>query len=85
MVIPCVRLRFWKMLMISALVRESSCAGGFVRQEDLRFVHQRAGDGHPLLLTAGELRREIALAIGKTDRGQGSPGPFIGVRDVAAL
>ena len=34
-------------------------AGGFVREDDLAAVHQRAGDAHTLLLTAGHLRRTM--------------------------
>ena len=47
MVIPCVRLRFWKMPMISALVRESSCAGGFVGQEDFAVRSPARGQWQP--------------------------------------
>ena len=31
--------------------------GGFVRQQNVRIVHQRPGDGHPLHLAAGKLVR----------------------------
>ena len=37
-------------------------AQGFVQQEHLRLVDQRPGDGHPLLLSAGE-GVHVALAI----------------------
>ena len=38
-------------------------AGGLVGKDDLRAVHQRAGDGHALHLAAAELQRRILHAI----------------------
>jgi hypothetical protein len=38
-------------------------AGGLVGQDDAAAVHQRAGDGHPLLLAAGELARHMLGAV----------------------
>ena len=42
-------------------------AGGLVREEQARLVGQRAGDGHALLLSAGELRRVMMPAPGQSD------------------
>ena len=42
-------------------------AGGLVREQDVGSHHQRAGDGHPLLLSAGQLRRPVFEAVGETD------------------
>jgi hypothetical protein len=39
------------------------CAQGFVHQHQLRLEHQRAGQGHTLLLTTGQLRR---VALGES-------------------
>ena len=38
------------------------CAGGFIAQQQLRILRQRAGNGHTLLLTAGQLTGEILAA-----------------------
>src|SRR5205085_5052435 len=38
-----------------------------VGQEDRRIRHQRAGDGHALLLSARELRRIVVLAARESD------------------
>ena len=39
-------------------------AGGLVREQQCRPVHERAGDGHPLLFTAGQLMRDpLGLAL----------------------
>ena len=43
-------------------------AGGLVGQQDLRMVHVGAGDGHALLLAAGQLVRVVAFLAGQTDR-----------------
>src|SRR4030095_6866082 len=43
-------------------------AGGLVCQDDRWVCHQRTGDGHPLLLTAGHLCRLVAQAIAQADR-----------------
>jgi hypothetical protein len=37
--------------------------GRLVGQDHLRLVHERAGDGHPLLLAAGEFRRRVLDAL----------------------
>src|SRR5690606_26512947 len=42
-------------------------AGRLVCKQDMRVVDERPGDGHPLLLTAGKLRRLVRLAFGETD------------------
>ena len=42
-------------------------AGRFVGQDEVRVIHQAAGNGHPLLLTAGELRGAMPQAILEPD------------------
>ena len=42
-------------------------SGGLVRDDDVRVGDDRAGDGDPLLLTAGELRRQMPRAIRKSN------------------
>ncbi|MNN86560.1 hypothetical protein D3C81_2039920 [compost metagenome] len=37
-------------------------AGGFVGQDDVAAIHQRAGNRHPLLLPTGELMGAVAGA-----------------------
>src|ERR1700730_14337520 len=41
--------------------------GGFVGDDDARVGDDGAGDGHALLLTAGELPREVKLAVVEAD------------------
>ena len=46
-------------------------AGRFVGQDEVGVIHQAAGDGHPLLLTAGELGGAVPQPIFQPDqRGQ---------------
>ena len=45
-------------------------AGGFVGEDDLSAVHQRAGDGDALLLPAGELRGLVFGAVAEAKSGQ---------------
>jgi hypothetical protein len=40
-------------------------AGGLVREEQLRPARQRAGDGDPLLLAAGELAGALLGVVGE--------------------
>ena len=47
------------------LVGGVQVAGGLVGQDDLGVVHQRARDGHALLLAAGKLGGQMTRAIGK--------------------
>ena len=42
-------------------------SGRLVGEDDLRAGHQRPGDGHALLLAAGELRRTVPGLIGEPD------------------
>ena len=42
-------------------------AGGFIRQQNRRTIHQRARYGDPLLLPSRHLRRKMLRSIGKTD------------------
>ena len=46
-------------------------AGGLVGEQDRRVGDQGAGDGHPLLLAAGELRGVVVLAAGEPDPREG--------------
>ena len=50
-------------------------AGGFVGEDDLSAVHQRAGDGDALLLPAGELRGLVFGAVTEAKAGQKAPSP----------
>ena len=43
-------------------------AGGLVGQDDERIVHQRAGDGHALLLAAGELAGPMVQPVAQADQ-----------------
>ena len=45
-------------------------AGRFVRQQDGRLVHQRAGDGHALALAAGKFVGLVMNAVGQADVAQ---------------
>ena len=44
--------------------------GDLVEEHHVRVHRQRTGDRHALLLTAGELRREVVGSIGQADPGQ---------------
>ena len=46
--------------------RRIEVSGGLIGQQDLRMVHIRAGDGHTLLLTAGQLMRVVVLLTGQS-------------------
>ena len=58
---------------------------GLVHQDQVRLEHQGAGDGHTLLLTAGQLRRAAAAEIGQFDHLQraGDLGRDLGLGHVA--
>ena len=45
-------------------------AGGFIGENDRRIVDQGVGDGHPLLLAAGELAGRIVEPVRQPDRGE---------------
>ena len=45
-------------------------AGGLVRDDELGAVGQRAGNGHTLLLAAGELIRQAVHFVLQTDKGE---------------
>ncbi len=49
--------------------------GRLVEEHQLRLHGQRAGDRHPLLLTAGELRGIEVGAIGQTDHARAAAAP----------
>ncbi|MDT4829695.1 hypothetical protein FQZ97_631220 [compost metagenome] len=53
--------------------------GGLVEQHQLGLHRQGAGDGHALLLAAGELRRVVPGALGQADLGQQLAGQLLGV------
>jgi hypothetical protein len=57
--------------MISMLVRVSRLPGGLVGEDQGRRVHERAGNGDALLLSAGELARLMVGAVGQPHRLQG--------------
>jgi hypothetical protein len=43
-------------------------AGGFVGEDDMAAVHQRAGDRHALLLAAGQLVRRLPVRSARPRR-----------------
>src|SRR6185437_6531107 len=45
-------------------------AGRLVGEQHSRLLDQRAGDRHALLLTAGQLRRQVPGPVGEPDRGE---------------
>ena len=56
-------------------------AGGLVGQHDGRLADDGPGDGHPLALTARELRRAVPQAVGEPDpleRLGGAAPPLVG-------
>ena len=55
----------------------------FVRQDQRRIVHERAGDRHPLLLPSGHLRRTVMSALAEPDELQKLTRPRLrlGARD----
>ena len=58
------------------------CAGGLVSQDDRRAARQGPGDGHPLLLAAGELGGQVPALVRQPyplERGHGSLLPLRGV------
>ena len=54
--------------MTSSAARGSRFPVGSSARSRSGLVHERAGDGHALLLAAGELRRAVVDAIGQADR-----------------
>eukprot|EP00694_Reclinomonas_americana_P001101 EC785141.1.p4 GENE.EC785141.1~~EC785141.1.p4 ORF type:complete len:80 (-),score=18.82 EC785141.1:96-335(-) len=51
-------------------------AGGFVKEQQLWFVGQRASDSHALLFAPTQLRREVLHAVLQADHGQQLLGPL---------
>ena len=45
----------------------SRLPGRLVAEDHVRVVHQAAGDGHPLLLAAGELQRPVVEPVAEAD------------------
>ena len=64
--------------------RHIEVAGGLVGEQQPGRADQRAGDGDPLLLPARQLRGQVVLAAGQTDRGEqlGGAGPAVEARPV---
>ena len=56
------------------------CTGGLVAEQQLGVFGQCAGNGHPLLLAAGKLSREVVQPLSQTHAAQG----LFGVQRVAA-
>ncbi len=54
-------------------------AGDLVEQQQSGFVGQRAGDGHPLLLAAGQFVGVGVGLVGQADAGQQLAAAFLGV------
>lgn len=52
-------------------------AGRFVGEEDFRAVDEGAGQGHALLLAAGELRRVVSGAVAEPDAGEDFVGSLL--------
>ncbi len=52
--------------------------GGLVRQEQRWIVDERAGDRHPLLLSAGQLGGAMVGALLQPDAGEEFVGPLLG-------
>ena len=50
-------------------------AGGFIGQQQRRVVDDRPGDGHPLLLAAGELIWSVGQTLGQAHPLQGRGRP----------
>src|SRR5262249_27136781 len=50
--------------------------GWLIGEKDLGLIHQSPGDRSPLLLAAGELIRQVAGPIAKTDKPQHFQGNF---------
>ena len=51
------------------------CTGGLVRQQDIRVVHQCAGNGHTLHLAAGHLAGVLVELVAQAHLFQGFDGP----------
>src|SRR5690606_14892601 len=49
----------------------------FIRQDPIRFVDQRSGDRHPLLLSAGQLGRKRISLVGQTHFFKEAFRPFL--------
>src|SRR5712691_915562 len=60
-------------------------AGGLVGEDEAGVARQHSGDGHPLLLPARELRRQVARARAEADELEGArdPRPALGARQAA--
>ena len=53
-----------------AFVLGVKTAGGFISQDDCRVIHQGAGYGYALFLTAGKFSGLVMGAVGKAHKGQ---------------
>jgi hypothetical protein len=56
--------------------------GRLVGQQDLGLLDQGAGDGHPLLLAAGQFARQVLRPVAEPDAVQGGSDPFVPLRVV---
>ena len=55
-------------------------AGGLVGQDDRRVAHQSPGDGHALLLAAGELVGQVLELVAQAHLLQRRHGPLVPLR-----
>ena len=78
-VVPCSAPRRVRISMISAPVPVVEVARRLVREDHPRLERQRACDRDPLLLSAREVRREVARAVGEADLGEHALGALPGV------
>lgn len=60
-------VEFFKQAQNAFRQRVIRVTGRFIRQQHRRLVHHRTGDAHALLLTAGQLNREVFRFIQQTD------------------
>ena len=63
----------------SLIISGSSAEVGSSKSITFGLHGQRAGDGDPLLLAAGELRRVLVGLVGDADPLEQLPGPLLGL------
>ncbi len=66
-------MQFAQQIQDDGLVRFIEIAGGFVGQNQLWMVDQRARDGHALLLSAGKLRGNMVQPVAQARRAGAIP------------
>ena len=64
--------------------RRVDVPGGLVRQDERGLGRERPGDGHPLALAAGQLRRGVVEAVAEADRLEPRPRPVAALRAAGA-